>query len=106
MSVINVTDDTFEAEVLNSPVPFLAAFFVAFCGPCKQMKPILHEVADELEAKTKIVAIDAIENQAISTTHSVTVVPTLIVFKNGEITGRLVGLQPKEKLAKLLKTTR
>ena len=101
-NVIHVTDDNFRTEVLESSVPVLVDFFTEYCGPCKQLKPTLNELADELQGTAKIVAIDAVENPTISTEYSITVVPTLIVFKNGEITDRLIGLQSKETLTKVL----
>ena len=100
MSVIEVTRDTFEAEVLKSDVPVLADFNAAWCGPCKAMKPMLDELAET--ASYKIVSIDIDEEDELAEEYDVSSIPCLVVFKGGEEVTRSVGLIPKDAIADLV----
>ena len=101
MSVIEITKDTFETEVLKSNVPVLADFNADWCGPCQAMKPMLEELAAANPAY-KIVSINIDDEDELADEYDVTSIPCLVVFKGGEEVNRSVGLIPKEAIAELL----
>jgi len=99
MAPAKVSDANFEAEVLKSAEPVVVDFFAEWCGPCKAMAPALEEVAKELEGKVKVAKIDVDENPEITTRYQIQAMPTLIMFKDGEIAARHTGaLVQKTKL--------
>jgi len=102
MKINEITDETFEVEVLQSDKPTLVDFWAPWCGPCKAQAPILDAVSDELGATAKIVKLNVDENQQTSAHYGVMSIPTLIVFKDGKVTEQMVGLQQKEELKKKL----
>lgn len=93
-----VKDDNFEAEVLKSDKPVLVDFYAEWCGPCKMMSPIIDELAKEYEGKVKIVKLNVDENQMTAGKYQVMSIPTLFIFKNGEIVEQMVGYQDKNAL--------
>jgi thioredoxin 1 len=97
-SPIFVTEDTFEAEVLKSDVPVLVDFYADWCGPCKAIAPILTTLAGKYEGKAKICKLNVDEQRKIALTYKVMSIPTLFIFKDGEIKERVVGLQPQAVL--------
>ena len=99
---ISVTSDTFETEVLKSTTPVLVDFWAPWCGPCKMIAPILDEIAVEYAEKIKIVKIDIDDNGDIATKYGVMSIPTLILFKDGNIANKTVGLQAKPALKNLI----
>ena len=100
MSIIEVTQATFENEVLKSDVPVLADFNAGWCGPCRAMKPMLDELAES--AAYKIVSIDIDEEDELAEEYDVSSIPCLVVFKGGEEVTRSVGLIPKDAIAALV----
>jgi thioredoxin 1 len=96
--LINVTEDTFQTEVLDSSEPVLVDFSAVWCGPCKMLDPIVKQLAGEWDGKVKVVKIDADQNPAILMQYSVLGIPTLLFFKGGEIKERITGYLPKDKL--------
>lgn len=92
------TDQNFEQEVLKSDKPVLVDFWAAWCGPCQMMGPIIEELAEELKDKYKIGKLNVDENRETAAKYNIMSIPTLIIFKNGEIAKQLVGLQAKESL--------
>jgi thioredoxin 1 len=96
--LINVTEDTFQTEVIDSPEPVLVDFSAVWCGPCKMLDPIVKQLAGEWDGKVKVVKIDADQNPNILMQYSVLGIPTLLFFKGGEIKERITGYLPKDKL--------
>ena len=94
-----VNDQTFDAEVLKSSEPVLVDFFAEWCGPCQAMAPALEQVAAEQKGKVKVVKIDVDQSPGITTRYAIRAMPTLIMFKNGQVAGQHVGaLVQKRKL--------
>ena len=96
--LINVTEDTFQTEVIDSPEPVLVDFSAVWCGPCKMLDPVVKQLAGEWDGKVKVVKIDADQNPNILMQYSVLGIPTLLFFKGGEIKERITGYMPKDKL--------
>jgi thioredoxin 1 len=99
MGVAKVSDADFEAQVLKSTEPVVVDFWAEWCGPCRMIAPALEEIAaGALSGKVKIVKLNVDENQRTATKYNVMSIPTLMVFKNGEMVSRQVGAAPKAKL--------
>lgn len=100
MAITNVTDQNFDTETASGVV--LADFWAPWCGPCKMIAPVLEELDSELGDKLKIVKLDVDDNQETAAKFGVMSIPTLLVFKDGEVVDKVVGFQPKEALAERL----
>jgi len=98
MAVGKVSDATFESDVLKANGPVVVDFWAEWCGPCKMIAPALEEIQTSLGAKVKIVKLNVDENQATAIKYNVTSIPTLMVFKNGELASRQTGAAPRAKL--------
>lgn len=98
-----VTDATFESDVLNSDQAVLVDFWAEWCGPCKMIAPIVDELANEYEGQMRVAKLDADENQATMFAYQVMGIPTLILFKGGEAVARITGYMPKERLLDQIK---
>ncbi|MCK4355117.1 thioredoxin [Candidatus Parcubacteria bacterium] len=96
MSNLILTDENFSEKVFKSQKPVLVDFWAEWCVPCQMISPILQEIADEFGEKIKIGKIDVDKNPLISATFSIDAIPALILFKNGKIVQRFIGVQPKE----------
>ena len=97
MAIINVTDDTFEADVLKSDKPVLLDFWAEWCGPCKMIGPVLEEMAGERD-DIIIAKMNIDENPEVPTSFGVRSIPTLLVFKGGEAVATTMGAKPKAQL--------
>lgn len=100
-----VTEENFEAEVLNSDVPVLVDFWATWCGPCLAMAPVVDAVADKYEGKAKVVKIDVDENRGIAGQFGVRSIPTFAIFKGGEVVEKMIGGMPPQKLEEALEST-
>ena len=98
MGVDEVTDEDFDSEVLTSELPVLVEFTADWCGPCRQLAPVLGAVAQEQAGRLKVVQIDVDRNPETATRYGVLAMPTLLVFLAGEPVKALVGARPKRKL--------
>lgn len=101
MSVINITNENFEAEVMNSEKPVLLDFWASWCGPCKMIAPIVHEIADE-RADIKVGKVNVDEEMKLAMKFGISSIPTLIVIKNGKATAQSVGFISKGQILALL----
>lgn len=97
MSVITLTNENFESEVLNETKPVLVDFFATWCGPCKIMSPIIDEIAEESDAY-KVCKLDVDEADEIAEQYGIMSIPTVIVFKNGEAAHSFVGVTDKDAI--------
>ena len=94
MAVVNVTLENFEAEVIKSDLPVLVDFWVSWCGPCRMLSPIVDQIADE-RTDIKVCKVNVDEQEELAMRFGIMSIPTLIVFKNGEVTKKTMGVQPK-----------
>jgi thioredoxin 1 len=103
MSVGKVSDTDFEAEVLQAAQPVVVDFWAEWCGPCKQIAPALEEISGALGEKVKIVKLNVDENPETASKYGIMSIPTLMLFKDGQLTSRQVGAAPKQKLEQWIK---
>ncbi len=101
MEVI-ITKENFENEVLKSDIPVLVDFWATWCGPCMMLSPIIEEIANEYAGKIKVGKINVDEEPELATSFGIMSIPTLMVFKNGEVTASSLGYKPKEDIISLL----
>jgi len=100
--VLNVTDKSFELEVLKSNMPVLVDFWATWCAPCKAIAPIVEEMADTYDGKIKIAKMNVDENPSTPGKYGVRGIPTLILFKKGEVVDQVVGAVPKSQVKGLI----
>jgi thioredoxin 1 len=105
MGVGKVSDATFEAEVLKSAEPVVVDFWAEWCGPCRMIAPALEEIAGSLNGKVKIVKLNVDENPGVAAKYGIQSIPTLMLFKNGELASRQIGAAPKQKLEQWITTS-
>jgi thioredoxin 1 len=104
MAVGKVSDTTFEAEVLKATGPVVVDFWAEWCGPCRMIAPALEEISGALGGKVKIVKLNVDENPQIAAKYGIQSIPTLMIFKDGQMASRQVGAAPKQKLEQWITT--
>lgn len=100
MALVQLTDDSFKKEVLESELPVLVDFWAPWCGPCKMIGPFIEESAKEFDKKIKVCKINIDDNPKIATHYGVMSIPTLMFFKNGKVMDQIVGALSKQELKK------
>ncbi|MCZ7661330.1 MAG: thioredoxin [Xanthobacteraceae bacterium] len=98
MSVGKVSDANFEAEVLKASEPVVVDFWAEWCGPCRMIAPALEEIAGAMQGKVKIVKLNVDENPGTAAKYGIMSIPTLMIFKDGQLASRQVGAAPKQRL--------
>lgn len=102
-NVVVLTSENFQEEVLESELPVLVDFWAAWCGPCKMIAPVIDELAEEYKGETKIANLNVDENPEIASQYGILSIPTLLLFKNGEMAGQQIGFQSKDALVRFMK---
>jgi thioredoxin 1 len=97
-NIVTLTDENFEEEVLRSAQPVLVDFWAEWCGPCKMLGPIIDELASEYDGRIKVGKVNIDEHQGVPSNYGIRAIPTLLVFKNGEVADQIVGLRTKRDL--------
>jgi thioredoxin 1 len=104
MAVGKVSDATFDAEVLKSTEPVVVDFWAEWCGPCRMIAPALEEISGAMNGKVKIVKLNVDENPATAQKYGIMSIPTLMIFKDGQLASRQTGAAPKQKLEQWINT--
>ena len=104
MGVLHLDEKNFDAEVLKSGLPVLVDFWAEWCGPCRMLTPIVEEVAKELTGKLKVGKVNVDECQELAANYNILSIPTLLVFKQGQVVDQMVGAMPKDQLLAKLKS--
>ena len=95
---IEFTDANFDSEVIKSDTPVLVDFWAPWCGPCKMIAPIVEEISTEYDGRLKVGKVNTDDNQKVASDYGVMSIPTLMIFKDGEVVERIIGAQPKGAL--------
>ena len=99
---LEITDSTFQEVVLQSDKPVLVDFWAVWCGPCRMLGPIIEEVADDFEGRAFVGKVDVDNNQQVSVDYGIRNIPTVLIFKNGEVVDKIVGVASKEVISEKL----
>lgn len=101
-AALQVTDSTFETEVIDSAIPVLVDFWAPWCGPCRMVAPVVDEIAAQYEGQVKVVKLNTDENPNVASKYGIRSIPTLMIFKGGQRVDMVVGAVPKTTLANTL----
>jgi thioredoxin 1 len=101
-NTLNFSDDTFDQDVLQSEVPVLVDFWATWCGPCRVMAPVIDDVATEYAGKAKVGKLDVDQNPGAASRYQVRGIPTLLLFKNGQVVEQVVGAVGRDKVSAML----
>jgi thioredoxin 1 len=101
---IEVTDSTFEEEVIKSDLPVLVDFWAVWCGPCKMIHPIINELAEEYDGKLKVARLDVDKNNQTASQFRIMSIPSLLFFKGGEKVDQIIGAVPKQQISEKVKS--
>ncbi|HDQ00357.1 MAG TPA: thioredoxin [bacterium] len=100
--LLTVTEENFKSEVLQSDLPVLIDFWAVWCGPCKAIHPIVEELAKDYQGKLKVGKCDVDSNQQIALKYGIRSIPTLLIYKDGEVVEQIIGAVPKQQIVKKL----
>mgnify|MGYP004572174277 FL=1 len=103
MAEVNVSLDTFEEEVIDCDIPVIVDFWATWCGPCRMLAPVLEEIADEYDGKIKVCKVNVDDEPQLADQFGISSIPTVLVFKNGQLTATSVGYKEKDAILGLLK---
>lgn len=98
--VLEVTDENFDQEVLQADLPVLVDFWAAWCGPCRMVAPVVEEIASDYAGRLKVAKLNVDENRSTAAKYGIMSIPTLLVFRDGEIKARVIGFRPKGELVR------
>ena len=101
-NVAQVSDASFDGDILKSPVPVLVDFWAPWCGPCRSVAPIVEDLANQYAGKLKVAKINVDESTDVATRYQITSIPTFILFKNGQVADRALGALPRSEFVKLI----
>ncbi len=102
-NIIQVTDDTFEEQILNSDLPSLVDFWAAWCGPCRAIAPVIDELADQYDGQIKVAKMNVDENPKTPGKYGIRAIPTLILFKGGDVANQITGAVSKSHIEEAIK---
>ena len=98
-NLLEVTDETFDTEIVNSDIPALVDFWAAWCGPCRMVGPVVEELAKEYDGRVKVMQLNVDNNPNTAQKYGIFSIPTILIFKGGQVAAQIVGAMPKKQYA-------